>query len=112
MTLSPIFTRNIEQPVRKLKVKNDLTGCIFVIFLSFVGLALAYKLLTSILHIATQTFTGLAVLFPTVIFGLYLRCAFTAPVFSSILTGEGSLLLFYFNRIYKSLRLYLYFKSK
>jgi len=96
LTLSSIFTRDIVPLVRKVKVKNDLTGRIFVIFLSLAGLALAYKPPATILQIATQTFTGLAVLFPTVVFGLYFRRAFAAPAFLSILAGEGSLLLFYF----------------
>ena len=42
----------------------------FVILLSLIGLAPAYKTPATILQIATQTFTGPAVLFPTEIFGI------------------------------------------
>ena len=53
-----------------------------------IGLALAYKPPATILQIATQTFTGLAVLFPTVIFGLYFKRVFPLAAILSILCGE------------------------
>jgi len=58
-------------------------------------LALAYKPPATILQIATQTFTGLAVLFPTVIFGLYFQRVFPLAAILSILCGEGALIGFY-----------------
>ena len=68
----------------------------FVIFLSIAGLLLALKPPATILQIATQTFTGLAVLFPTVLFGLYLKRVYSAAAILSILAGESVMLLFYF----------------
>ena len=70
-----------------------------MICLSLAGLALAYKPPATILQIATQTFTGLAVLFPTVIFGLYLKRVFPVCAIASILAGEGAVILFYFKMI-------------
>ena len=69
---------------------------LLVVCLSLAGLLLAYKPPATILQIATQTFTGLAVLFPTVIFGLYLKKVFPLAALLSIICGEGTMLLFYF----------------
>lgn len=95
LTLSSIFTHDIAPLVQKKKSRSSTSGRIFVIFLSLAGLALAYKPPATILQIATQTFTGLAVLFPTVIFGLYLKKVYPLPAILSILLGEASLVLFY-----------------
>jgi len=99
LTLSSIFTRDIAPIAGAAKGNDSVTGRIFVIFLSLAGLALAWNPPATILQIATQTFTGLAVLFPTVIFGLYFRRAYPAAATLSILCGEGLLLLFYFKKL-------------
>lgn len=99
LTLSSIFTRDIVVIFRKTGGDTSITGRIFVVFLSLAGLALAYKPPATILQIATQTFTGLAVLFPTVIFGLYLKKVFSVAAILSILTGEAMLVCFYFKWI-------------
>ncbi|MCD6296604.1 MAG: hypothetical protein J7M30_05570, partial [Deltaproteobacteria bacterium] len=95
LTLSSIFTRDIVPLITGRHVKGNAVGRIFVIILSLAGLALAYKPPATILQIATQTFTGLAVLFPTVIFGLYLKRVKALPAILSILSGEGLMILFY-----------------
>jgi SSS family solute:Na+ symporter len=59
------------------------------------GLALAYRPPAIMVQIATETFTGLAVLFPTVLFGLYLKRVYPAPAFLSILCGEAALAAFH-----------------
>ena len=99
LTLSSIFTRDILPLAGRAKAKGSAAGRIFVIFLSLAGLALAYKPPATILQIATQTFTGLAVLFPTVIFGLYLKRVFPLAALLSIAAGEAALLLFYFKLV-------------
>ena len=99
LTLSSIFTRDIVPLFSKKKSTTSIPGRIFVIFLSLAGLALAYKPPATILQIATQTFTGLAVLFPTVIFGLYLKRVFSLSAILSILCGETMLVLFYLKLI-------------
>ena len=99
LTLSSIFTRDVAALFRKTKTESSVTGRIFVILLSLAGLALAYKPPATILQIATQTFTGLAVLFPTVIFGLYFKRVYPWAAILSILCGEAALMVFYFKWI-------------
>jgi len=99
LTLSSIFTRDIAPLAGIAKKETGIIGRVFVIFLSLAGLALAYNPPATILQIATQTFTGLAVLFPTVIFGLYFKRIFSQAAILSILCGEMLLLRFYFNWI-------------
>jgi SSS family solute:Na+ symporter len=95
LTLSSIFTRDILPLFHKKPGKNSISGRIFVICLSLLGLLLAYRPPATILQIATQTFTGLAVLFPTVIFGLYFKRVYALPAILSILCGEAAVLVFY-----------------
>jgi SSS family solute:Na+ symporter len=99
LTRSSIFTRDIAPIAAARKGNDSVTGRVFVIFLSLAGLALAWNPPATILQIATQTFTGLAVLFPTVIFGLYFQRVYPTAAVCSILCGEGLLLLFYFKRL-------------
>jgi SSS family solute:Na+ symporter len=95
LTLSSIFTRDVLPLMHPQKRAESTTGRLFVIFLGLMGLALAYRPPATILQIATQTFTGLAVLFPTVIFGLYFRRRYAAPAILSIVCGEAVLVAFY-----------------
>ena len=95
LTLSSIFTRDIVPLVKKSRSETSVAGRVFVILLSLMGLGLAYKPPATILQIATQTFTGLAVLFPTVIFGLYFKRVYPLAAILSILTGEAALICFY-----------------
>jgi len=96
LTMSSIFSRDILPLIKKTKGQTSISGRVFVIFLSIAGLLLALKPPATILQIATQTFTGLAVLFPTVLFGLYLKRVYSAAAILSTLAGEGAMLLFYF----------------
>jgi SSS family solute:Na+ symporter len=96
LTMSSIFSRDILPLINKTKSQTSISGRVFVIFLSIAGLLLALKPPATILQIATQTFTGLAVLFPTVLFGLYLKRVYSAAAILSILAGESVMLLFYF----------------
>jgi SSS family solute:Na+ symporter len=96
LTLSSIFTRDIFSFFGKAKRETSVAGRIFVILLSLTGLALAYNPPATILQIATQTFTGLAVLFPTVIFGLYFKKVYVPAAVLSIVCGEAALVGFYF----------------
>ena len=96
LTLSSIFTRDVVPLFQKTRKENTAAGRIFVVLLSLAGLALAYSPPATILQIATQTFTGLAVLFPTVIFGLYFKRVFSLSAILSIICGESALICFYF----------------
>ena len=95
LTLSSIFSRDILPLVRKRPGSSSVSGRLFVIVLSLLGLILAYRPPATILQIATQTFTGLAVLFPTVIFGLYFKRVYALAAAASIITGETLVLAFY-----------------
>jgi SSS family solute:Na+ symporter len=95
LTLSSIFSRDILPLVRKNPGKNSISGRIFVICLSLLGLLMAYRPPATILQIATQTFTGLAVLFPSVVFGLYFKRVYALAAAVSILIGEAAVLVFY-----------------
>lgn len=99
LTMSSIFSRDILPLIHKTKSRTSVSGRVFVVFLSIAGLLLALKPPATILQIATQTFTGLAVLFPTVLFGLYLKRVYSAAAILSILAGEGLMLLFYFKML-------------
>ena len=95
LTLSSIFSRDILPLIRKQKSHTSVSGRIFIIFISLAGLALAYKPPATILQIATQTFSGLAVLFPAVLFGLYFKRVYPLAAILSIVFGEGTLVMFY-----------------
>jgi SSS family solute:Na+ symporter len=99
LTLSSIFSRDILPLTGKKSGENSFSGRIFVMCLSLLGLLLAYRPPATILQIATQTFTGLAVLFPTVIFGLYFKRVYALPAILSILIGEAAVLAFYLKQL-------------
>nr|MCU0539358.1 hypothetical protein [Desulfobacterales bacterium] len=96
LTLSSIFTRDILPALRRTPPATSIPGRVFVVGLSAAGLGLAWHPPATILEIATETFTGLAVLFPTVFFGLYWRRVYPAAALSSILAGEAALACFHF----------------
>jgi len=99
LTLSSIITRDILPKRRGPEKRQAAQGRVVVMLLSAAGLALALKPPATILQIATQTFTGLAVLFPTVIFGLYLNQRFAMSAAVSIIVGESSVAAFYLGLI-------------
>jgi SSS family solute:Na+ symporter len=99
LTLSSIFTRDILPLMRRGPTATSLAGRWFVIGLSLAGLGLAYRPPATILQIATAAFTGLAVLFPTVFFGLYCRRVHSAAAILSIICGEAALAAFHLGRV-------------
>ncbi|MBN2438358.1 MAG: sodium:solute symporter family protein [Deltaproteobacteria bacterium] len=99
LTLSSIFTRDLLPALWKPATRTSVPGRIFVIVLSMTGLALAYRPPATMIEIATETFTGLAVLFPTVLFGLYWKRVYSAPAILSILAGETALVCLHFKLI-------------
>jgi SSS family solute:Na+ symporter len=99
LTLSSIFTRDLLPIFWKPSTRTSIPGRIFVIGLSIAGLALAHRPPATMIEIATETFTGLAVLFPTVLFGLYWKRVYSAPAIISILAGETTLIMLHFKLI-------------
>ena len=67
----------------------------FVVALALIGLAIAYRPPASFRILATQTFTGLAVLFPVVIGALYWKRMTSIGAIASILVGEGLVVAYY-----------------
>jgi SSS family solute:Na+ symporter len=70
-----------------------------VAILSVAGYLLALRPPTTILAIATETFAGLAVLFPTVVAAIYWRRATAAWSIASIVAGEVMVVLYHFGWI-------------
>mgnify|MGYP005831417481 FL=1 len=99
LTLSALFTRDLLPRLLPGTRSGALAGRLFVVALGLAGLSLSYRPPATILEIATASFTGLAVLFPTVVFGLYLQRPPAAAAFASILAGEATLVLFQAGRI-------------
>jgi SSS family solute:Na+ symporter len=97
LTLSSMFTRDVYAPLRARLARNrteiappsEWVGRAFVVVLGLAGLALAYRPPATFLEITTEAFTGLAVLFPTVIGALYWRRMNARAAIASIVVGEG-----------------------
>lgn len=94
LTLSSIFSRDVYPFFVGGRRGSATVGRVFVCCLALAGYAMAINPPGSILKIATQTFTGLAVLFPTVFCGLYLERPRSQPAMASILAGEAAMLWF------------------
>jgi SSS family solute:Na+ symporter len=111
LTLSSMFTHDVVEPMwerftRRASAdpKNGQDGAgtlpawvgkAFVVVLALIGLAIAYRPPASFRVLATQTFTGLAVLFPTVIAAIYWKRMRPGAAIASILIGEGLVAAYY-----------------
>ncbi len=109
LTLSSMFTRDVCEPIRDRFVRRaggesdssssrELPAWVskaFVVGLALAGLAIAYSPPATFRVIATQTFTGLAVLFPTVVGALYWKRMSPAAAIASIVVGEGLAAAYY-----------------
>ena len=97
LALSSMMTRDIYttyfRPQASLS-EQTLVGRLLIVILAIIGLILAYQPPESILALATEAFTGLSVLFPTVIATLYGRNISPLSCFLSILVGEAILVGF------------------
>lgn len=97
LTLSSIFSQDIVPLFSRKEIESTWPGRLFVIVLSLCGFFMAVNPPGTILAIARQTFTGLAVLFPTVLFGLHPGWKSAKAAALSIIAGEGALILSFFN---------------
>lgn len=102
LALSTMLTRDIYisyfRPNASLR-EQTLVGRILIVILAIIGLIIAYNPPATISVIATQSFTGLTVLFPTVIAALYGRNINPVSCIISILVGEAALIGFALNII-------------
>ena len=91
LALSSMLTRDIYIPLFRPTAslaEQTLVGRALIVFLAMIGLIIAYNPPDTIAAIATQAFTGLAVLFPTVIAALYGRNIHPLSCSISIIVGE------------------------
>ncbi|NET59392.1 MAG: sodium:solute symporter family protein [Symploca sp. SIO2E6] len=97
LALSSMLTRDIYisylRPQASLR-EQTLIGRILVVILAGIGLIIALNPPDTILDIITESFTGLAVLFPTVIAALYGKNIPPLSCIISILVGEAMLISF------------------
>lgn len=95
LALSSMLTRDIYVGFvdRKASVATQVNlGRGLVVVLSIAGLIIAYQPPATIFAIATEAFTGLAILFPTTVAVLYWRRVTSGACIASI--GVGQVLLF------------------
>ncbi len=98
LTLSSMFTRDLVEPLAK-RQSPPWVGKLFVVGLALAGLAIAWHPPATFLEIATETFTGLAVLFPTVVGALYWKRATAKGAIASIIVGEGLVVAYHFKLV-------------
>ncbi len=94
LTLSSMLTRDLYVAFfsRKASLPSQvIAGRVIVVIMAVIGLAIAWDPPASIFQIATATFTGLAVLFPTVVAALYWHRTSAAACIISIICGEALL---------------------
>jgi SSS family solute:Na+ symporter len=94
LTLSSMVARDGASLARKPPFANRHTKLV-VLLLAVAGLALAIRPWAPILDIATDTFTGLAVLFPVTLAAVYWRKTNAWAGFASIVAGEALVVLYH-----------------
>jgi len=97
LALSSILTRDIYTSHFRQHAslqEQTIVGRVLIIILALIGLILSFNPPATITTIATQTFTGLAVLFPTTIAALYGKNIHPLSCIISILVGEAMLIGF------------------
>jgi len=89
LTLSSIVSRDLWPVVTRGRKGGVSTARGTVVVLAVLGLVVALTTDATILDLGVTAFTGFAVLFPTVLFGLYLDNPRPAAAIVSILAGEA-----------------------
>ncbi len=89
LTLSSIFSRDLWPVFTRRQVTSVSASRVFVVVLALLGLVVALTTDATILELGVSAFTGLAALFPTVLFGLHLRQPRAPAAIASIVAGEA-----------------------
>ncbi len=96
LTLSSMFARDVVGPfwARRRRTSEgeplpEWMGKAFVVALAVSGLVIAYRPPATFVEIATETFTGLAVLFPVVVGAIYWPRMNARAAIAAILVGES-----------------------
>ncbi len=102
LTLSSMAVRDVWEPLRarisrspSVAPPSAWVGRGFVIALALAGLGIACRPPGTFVEITTETFTGLAVLFPTVVAALYWRRFDARAAVASIVVGEALVLAYH-----------------
>ncbi len=89
LTLSSIFSRDLWPRVSRGRLPSVFVSRLFIVVLAGMGLIVALTTDATILDLGVTAFTGLAALFPAVLFGLYVRTPRPAAAAASIIAGEA-----------------------
>jgi len=90
LTLSSIVSRDLWPRLARGRTPGLATSRLLVLLLAGTGLLVALITDATILELGVTAFTGFAVLFPTVLFGLYLGKPRPAAALTSIISGEAT----------------------
>jgi SSS family solute:Na+ symporter len=96
LTLSSMLVRDIRVLLGKPAEGSKPLHFLVVVILALVGFFLALRPWGTILQIATETFTGLAVLFPVTVAAAYWQKANPWAGFAAIVIGEVLVVLYHF----------------
>jgi Na+/proline symporter len=96
LSLSSMIVRDLAPANRASWFGRVLRPRLAMTLLAIAGLAIALRPWGPILEIATETFTGLAVLFPVTLAAVYWRRTNAWAGFASILVGETMVVLYHF----------------
>jgi SSS family solute:Na+ symporter len=99
LTLSSMVVRDGAALAGPGRAHRVLRPRLVLAALAGVGLALALRPWAPILEVATETFTGLAVLFPVTLAMLYWSRTRPGACFAAILVGEALVGLYHFHRL-------------
>lgn len=89
LTLSSIVTRDLWPAVARGRTASVFTARVIVVVLALIGLLVALTTDATILDLGVTAFTGFAVLFPSVLLGLYLHQPRAVAALTSIIAGEA-----------------------
>ncbi len=89
LTLSSIVSRDLWPAVANGRTASVSAARVIVVILAILGLLVALTTDATILDLGVTAFTGFAVLFPSVLLGLYLHQPRSVAALSSITAGEA-----------------------
>ncbi len=95
LTLSSIVSRDLWPRLTGGRAPGVATSRILVLVLASLGLLVALTTDATILELGVTAFTGFAVLFPTVLFGLYLHRPRRSAALASIISGEALVIAYH-----------------
>jgi SSS family solute:Na+ symporter len=96
LTLTSMVSRDLRSLSGARRFPHER---LIVVLLALAGLALALRPVATIQDIATETFTGLAVLFPVTLAAVYWKRANPWAGFASIVAGEALVALYHFKLV-------------